>query len=131
MVPPVVTAVAAALLALLYLGLSLLVIRARVAARVALGTGGDRRVERAMRVHANFAEYAPFTLLLLALLEGLGGPRWAVALLALLLVVGRAAHAYGMSQEPEALVWRQVGMAATFAALGLAAPVLMVAVALR
>jgi uncharacterized protein len=47
-------------------------------ARVGLGTGGDTALERAVRVHGNFAEYAPLFLLLLLVAE-LNGGRYAVA----------------------------------------------------
>ena len=53
----------AALLALLFIALSIRTIRARRAHKVAIGTGGHAAVERAMRVHANFAEYVPLALL--------------------------------------------------------------------
>jgi len=54
--------------------LSARTIRARRSAKVAIGTGGDKRLERASRVHANFAEHVPFGLLLIALTEIWGMP---------------------------------------------------------
>jgi uncharacterized membrane protein YecN with MAPEG domain len=62
-----ITALFAGLLAPLYIVLALRVIGSRRSARVALGDGGDPALTRRMRVHANFAEYAPFTLLLMGL----------------------------------------------------------------
>jgi uncharacterized membrane protein YecN with MAPEG domain len=74
-------------LLLMFVWLSFRVIRHRRSARVALGSGGDARLERAIRAHANFAEYVPFAVLLLVLAE-LGGA-WPVLLhgLGALLVV--------------------------------------------
>src|SRR5689334_19267799 len=100
---PRVTAIYAALLALLFLTLSLLVIRQRYRSRVAIGTGNDPGVERAMRVHANFAEYVPLALVLILLSELLGTAVWWLHLLGLALLAGRSLHAYGVSQQPENL----------------------------
>ena len=51
-----------------------------------------------MRAHANFAEYTPFFLILLGLVE-LGGGRqtwlWAAAIL---FILARLAHAFGMDR---------------------------------
>jgi uncharacterized membrane protein YecN with MAPEG domain len=66
-----ITALFAGLLAPLYIVLALRVIGLRRSAGVALGDGGDPWLTRRMRVHANFAEYAPFTLLLMGLAESL------------------------------------------------------------
>jgi uncharacterized membrane protein YecN with MAPEG domain len=59
----------AALLALLYVGLAVRVIQLRRSERVALGDGGRQSLQRATRVHANFAEYVPLALILLVLAE--------------------------------------------------------------
>ncbi len=59
----------AALLALLFMVLSVRVMRERGRARVAIGTGGNIALERRIRVHGNFAEYVPLALLLLAFME--------------------------------------------------------------
>ncbi len=119
---PAITALAAAALALWLLWLSAAVIRQRIAASRALGVReADRMLLRAVRAHANFAEYAPMALLLLLLLEVGGAPAWWVGALAAALVAGRVTHALGISREPEALRFRQAGMMLTFAVLGLGA----------
>jgi hypothetical protein len=74
-----------------------------------------------MRVHANFAEYVPFALLLMALAENMAPPRPLVHLVGLILIAGRLMHAYGLSQTPQILRYRVWGMQLTFAALGIAA----------
>ena len=111
----------AGLLALLFVVLSVRVIRRRRGAKVAIGAGGDALLERAMRVHANFAEYVPLAVVLLALTELQRAPAWLLHALGLLLLVGRLAHAYGVSQEKENFRFRVSGMMATFATLVIAA----------
>lgn len=107
----------AALLALLYVGLGVRVIRLRRSERVALGDGGHQSLQRAMRVHANFAEYVPLALILLALAELSGATDLALHGLGLALLGGRALHAYGLSQADEDYRFRVAGMALTFVAL--------------
>ena len=73
-----ITAVYASLLAILYIVLSYRVAQRRMRFQVGLGTGQNTELERAVRIHGNFAEYVPIALLLLAFLETGGGPAWAV-----------------------------------------------------
>ena len=113
-----VTPVYAGLLALMFILLSVRVIGMRRAARVALGDGGNPALLRRQRVHGNFAEYAPLALLLMALAELQGLPHGMIHAIGILLLVGRATHAYGVGREPEVFRARILGMALTFAALG-------------
>ena len=105
---------------MLFLALSLQVVRLRYRYQVALGAP-HRLVERAVRAHGNCAEYVPFGLLLLGLLEGMGLPAWGVHALGSALLAGRALHAWGISREPEVLRFRTAGMALTFTVFGVAA----------
>jgi uncharacterized membrane protein YecN with MAPEG domain len=98
----------AALLALLFVALSVRTIRLRRSLRIAIGDSGDERMLRAMRVHANFVEYVPFGVLLLFLVETQGANP---------LLVHRLAHAYGVSQPRENFRYRVFGMALTFTTL--------------
>jgi len=116
-----ITALYASLLAVLFLFLSVRVIGWRRQQRVEIGHGEDVQLLRRMRVHANFAEYAPFTLLLMALAENLGPPHVLVHLVGLTLLAGRTMHAYGLSQTPQILKYRVWGMTLTIAAMGIAA----------
>lgn len=111
----------AGLLALLFVVLSVQVIRQRRGAKVAIGPGGNPSLERAMRVHANFAEYVPFAVVLLALMELQRAPAFLLHALGLVLLAGRLAHAYGVSQPNENFRFRVTGMMATFATLVIAA----------
>ena len=86
---PAIVPVYAAVLALIYIVLSARVIQARRSAKVAIGTRGNVHLERKMRVHANFAEYVPFALLLVTFIEMQGRPPWLIHLLCLALVGAR------------------------------------------
>ena len=116
-----ITAFYAALLAVLFLVLSVRVIAWRREHRVEFGHGEDVELLRRLRVHANFAEYVPFTLLLMALAESMAPPHVLLHVAGLLLVAGRLLHAYGVSQFPPVMRYRVYGMWLTFVALGLAA----------
>ena len=120
-----VTSLYAALLALLFLALSVLVIRQRLLGKVVIGLGESEGLLRASRAHSNFAEYVPVLLILLLLLE-LGGARpWLLHGLGAAILLGRALHAAGISRSPERLVFRQAGMMLTFGPLAVAALALL------
>lgn len=116
-----ITALYASLLALLFVFLSFRVIGWRRLVKVEIGHGDDNQLLRRMRVHANFAEYVPFTLLLMAMAESMTAPRPLIHLVGLLLIAGRLMHAYGLSQTPHILRYRVWGMMLTFFALSISA----------
>lgn len=121
------TPIYAALLALLFIVLSIRTIRLRQRLRVAIGDGAQPLLQRAMRVHANFAEYVPIALLLIYFIEVETQPQWLVHALGIALLVGRMSHAYGVSQVHEKLQFRMTGMLLTFGVIILAAARLLVA----
>lgn len=112
-----ITPIYAALLALLFFFLSVRTLRLRKTLRIGVGDGGDKAMIRAMRVHANFAEYTPIALLLAFMLEMTGTYSWLVHVVCACLLVGRISHAYGVSQVNEDLRFRVAGMALTFLSL--------------
>ena len=116
-----ITALFAGLLAPLYIVLALRVIGLRRSAGVALGDGGDPWLTRRMRVHANFAEYAPFTLLLMGLAESLHASQSTLYAAGGCLVAGRLIHALGVSQANEIILIRTVGITLTISAIIIAA----------
>jgi uncharacterized membrane protein YecN with MAPEG domain len=118
---PIIVPAYAAVLTFMFILLSARVIRMRQTARIGIGPGGNSRLERLMRVHANFAEYVPLALLLLGFVEMQGNPRWLLHALCLALVAGRVVHAIGVSQEREDIRLRIVGVTITFAVLAIAA----------
>lgn len=115
-----ITAFYAALLAVLFVYLSVRVIGWRRERRVEFGHGEDFELLRRMRVHANFAEYVPFALLLMALAESMAPPDLVIHLAGLLLIAGRLLHAYGTSQSPPIMRYRVYGMYLTFGAIAVA-----------
>jgi uncharacterized membrane protein YecN with MAPEG domain len=108
-------------LALIFLWLSLRVIRYRRGERIPLGSGGNAALERAIRAHANFAEFVPFAVLLLILAEWGGAWPWLLHALGALLVAARLSHGIGIVQEPEDFRLRVFGMMGTFGVMGIAA----------
>lgn len=110
-----ILAVYAALLGLFFVALSILTIRARGTAQVGLGDGGDEVLLRRIRAHANFAEYAPIALVLIAGAAIAGAPVFFVHASAASLVIGRIVHAYALCCADGRL--RVVGMTITFAVI--------------
>ncbi len=107
----------AALCGLFLIFLSARVIRQRRRSKVALGDAGKPEMQRAMRVQANFSEYVPLALLLLALAELQGLDAVILHALGLLLLLGRLLHAFGVAREPENFRFRVAGMVLTFVAI--------------
>ena len=115
---PHVTALHAGLLIGLFALLTLRVFAVRQPSGVMLGTGGNRRLERAVRVHANFAEYVPLFVATLAVAELCGVAAWLLHALGAAMLAGRVLHAAGMSREPDIVALRAGGIALTLLALG-------------
>jgi uncharacterized membrane protein YecN with MAPEG domain len=111
----------AALLAFFYVYLSARTIGVRRKAKISIGDGGDDEMLRAMRMHANFAEYAPITLILLAFVDLQGGPIWLLHSLGVLFVLARLSHAYGISSVQAPGKFRVAGMVGTFTTIAVSA----------
>lgn len=91
-----VTLASAAALGAINLWLALRIVRMRVKDEVLIGDGGDDLLAGRMRAHANLVEYAPFVLVLLALIELARGSGLTLGLTALIFVIARIAHPMGM-----------------------------------
>ncbi len=104
----------AAFLAAMFVVLSIRVIALRRSKKLSLGFQDDVSLERRVRVQANFSEYVPLALLLLAFVELRGSPAWLLHAMGILLIAGRLSHAYGVSQTNESFIFRVTGMAVTF-----------------
>ena len=126
-----VSAFYAGLLALLFVFLSAWVIRSRRSAGVPIGDGANEHLLRRMRVHANFAEYVPYALVLMALAESLESYPMILHGAGVGLVIARLLHAYGVGNTPENFRFRVTGMAMTFAAIATLALTCLVASVLR
>lgn len=91
-----VTLTAAAAAAVLAIWLSIRVGQVRGSEKVSIGDGGNDKVIRRMRAHANFVENTPIVLILIAAIEMTGkGGNW-LAYVAGLYMLGRIAHGLGM-----------------------------------
>lgn len=117
----------AALLALFFVGLSIRTLRLRRTLQIAVGDSGNEMMLRAMRVHSNFAEYVPLSLLLIFLVEMNGANALLVHALCIGLLLGRLSHAHGVSRINENFAYRVFGMALTFTALIVSALYLLIA----
>lgn len=121
-----VTGFYAGLFGLMFVLLSIRIVRLRRRLHVGIGHRDQPLLERAIRVHSNFAEYVPLSLLLMYFLESATrSPLWPHAL-CVALGIGRIVHAYGVSQDHENYRFRVIGMSLTFgvivfASLGLLA----------
>jgi len=112
-----ITSLYAGLLALLFVALAGLVVRARWKYRTGLGIGTEPGMERAVRVHANFVEYVPLTLVLLLLAELGGGRAGLLHACGAVLLVSRVLHAYGLSRTSGRSFGRFWGTAGTWAVM--------------
>lgn len=104
----------AALLALLFFGLSFRTLFLRRRLGIVIGDAGNERMLRAMRVHSNFAEYVPLNLLLMYFVASTAPQPWFLHALGICILLGRALHAVGVSQVRERYAFRVAGMALTF-----------------
>lgn len=120
-----------AVLGLIFIALSARTLSLRRSLQIAIGDAGHPQMLRAMRVHSNFAEYTPLTLLLIFMLEIQGAYPALVHTLCGSLLLGRLVHAFGVSNLSENLRYRVFGMAMTFTALGGAAMALVIGYGLR
>jgi uncharacterized membrane protein YecN with MAPEG domain len=113
-----ITAGYGALVALLYLALSLRVVMYRRTNRISLGDAGDPALLSRIRAHGNLAEYAPLALVLLLTAEIGGSAPWVLHLGGGMLLGGRLAHAVSLSFPPTGLPLRTIGMTLTFLSIG-------------
>lgn len=108
-------------LALLFIYLSILVVKQRRLHRVPIGDGHKASLKRAIAVHNNFAQYVPITLILLLMMEIALAPAFLLHALCAVLCLARCVHAYGVSQDPEPFKFRRVGVLSTFGVMTVSA----------
>lgn len=101
--------------ALALVGLSLMVTLRRAKTAILLGEGDDVSLRRRVRAQANFIEYVPLGVIVLALMELRGLSAVAILSLGTALSVGRLLHAVGMYRDTPVL--RGLGILATYGAL--------------
>ena len=102
---------------LIFIALTVAVIRQRRGKQIGIGDGGDKTLARWVRVHGNFVECATFGIPAIFGLVLAGSPPWPVHVVAVLFIAGRLAHAQGLSGSAGASIGRAAGMVLTWAAL--------------
>ena len=112
-----ITPLYAAVAALFFVVLSFRTLLLRRKHGIAVGTGNNQMLERAIGVHSNFAEYTPITLLLIYFFETQTESPILIHILCILLILGRILHAYGVSQIEENFQFRVAGMILTLGCL--------------
>lgn len=112
-IPVPITALYAALQALLAIGLVFPVGQLRGKTKVSLGSGGNPELETAIRRHANWTEHVPIALLLLALLELNGGSPGLLHGLGATLLVARILHPLGLDAADMRRPLRGIGAIGT------------------
>lgn len=112
-----VTPIYAACLGLLYVGLSLNVVRLRWKYKTGIGSGGYNPLSRAIRAHGNCGEYAPLGIILLALTEVIGASDMTLHIIGACLLVGRILHATGLLKSAGTSAPRLLGMVLTFTSI--------------
>ncbi|MDE8654121.1 MAPEG family protein [Novosphingobium album (ex Liu et al. 2023)] len=117
----------AAAAAMINLWLAIRIGRLRAAEKILHGDGGNPALMRRMRAQANFIEYTPIVLILIAAIEMTGkGGTW-LAIVGSLYMLGRVLHGFGMD-NPGPNPWRMIGVMATMLVmLGLAVVAVLIA----
>ncbi len=124
-----VTLTLAATAALINLWLGWRVGQVRLAEKVSIGDGGNARLLSRMRAHANYTEYTPFVLILIAALEIAGAGGWWLWAVGFVYFAARIAHAFGMDAETPGKP-REIGIIVTMLTmLGLALYALFLVIA--
>jgi uncharacterized protein len=126
-----ITSITAAILSLIFLVLSVRVSRARRSSKTSLGYGEQTSAVPAKkqeitplfvaaRTQGNFAEYVPFCLIMMVLIEAQGGTPSQLWCFGILLIAARLLHPFGM-ERPSPNVPRLLGAAVTYLLLLLGA----------
>jgi len=114
---PQITAIYAALLGLMMIGLSGYVSAKRAKTGVSIGDGGDPALLERIRRHGNFTEAVPIALLLMALAEMLGAGNGWIHAAGIILVGARLVHPIGIMAAEVNSMFRFAGSMGTFVAM--------------
>ena len=106
--------ITAGLLGLVYFYLSMRISMMRMRHKVSLGDGGRADLGQAVRAHANFIEYVPFTLILLLSASAFQASVWAILVGCVMLVANRVLHAVGMRAKNAVSAARRHGALLTY-----------------
>ena len=114
--PLSITLTTASILGLMLIWLSARVIAARVKTAALIGDQQNTDLLFSIRTQANFTEYAPLFIVLLAVLEASGANSTTLVVVAAAFIVSRLLHVFGMGNDAN-LKLRQIGMVGTFTCL--------------
>lgn len=111
----------AGVLGIIFIALSINIIISRRKLKLALGDD-NIIIKRKIRAQGNFAEYTPFFLVLLYMIEKNGTSSMIINILGTLFVIARISHAYSLlkaeiyinGQIAANPIWRILGMVMTF-----------------
>lgn len=92
MTAPIITALYAGIAGLIYLWLTLAVVRYRRSGGISLGDGDNPAMAKSIRGQGNAAEQMPILLILLGLAEMLGAPALALHIAGIAFILGRLLH---------------------------------------
>ena len=112
-----ITLTAAGAAALINLWLAIRVGQKRIAGKVSIGDGGHPPLIARMRAHANFTEYTPYFLILVALIEMANGTSTWLWLVVGAFLLARVAHGIGMDLVEGQSKLRGIGILVTMLAL--------------
>ncbi len=112
--PLPITALYAAILAIILTALAINVTVHRGRLKVPLGQGDNPVMLRMIRIHGNAAEYIPIALLLMGAYEINGGDNVAVHISGVVLVFARLLHTSGMWNSPLPNFGRVTGQSLTW-----------------
>lgn len=110
-----VTGLYAGILALVYIALSINIIRKRREFKVGMGDGDNKILKKAIRAHANFAEFVPIILIMMILVEYTTANVMLIHGIGLTLVAARILQAKGLLKTEMASFERVAGTLTTFA----------------
>jgi len=109
-----VLALYSGLLGLIFIALSYKVVKHRKQFEIGIGDGDNKDLGRSIRVQANFTEYVPMALVLLAVFEYNKGDLMVAHACGILLVLARLLHAYGLGKTVRTSFGRFVGVLLTW-----------------
>ena len=102
----------------LFLWLSIQVVQLRNKHKVLVGDGGNTDLAVAIRLHANFAEYVPFTLVLFLFAAAAGTPRILLLIIVVVFTLSRFLHAFVFGNSQNLGQGRPIGVLGTWATIG-------------
>ena len=109
-----ITALYAAILAILVTALAINVTVHRVKLRVPIGDGDNPQMLRMIRLHGNAAEYVPLALVLMLIYEINGGLHVVLHIAGIALLAGRLLHIWGMWSTSRTTFGRASGQSLTW-----------------